>query len=333
MPKVLVIILNYRTAEMTLRAAEQAVAAMTDLDAELTIVDNASGDGSAETIARALAAAPWADPARVRLIRSEVNGGFGAGNNIAMRAGMMDGSRPDYVYLLNSDAFPEPDAIARLVTHLETHPEAGFAGSSTVGEDGALQVTAFRFPTLWSEFEGAIRTGPFTRLFQRFVVPMGVLDRNTSVDWLAGASMMMRQSVLDEIGLFDETFFLYFEETELCLRAVRAGYEMHFVLESRVKHIGAVSTGMKTWARVPKYWLDSRWYYFAKAYGRGYAALATVMHLLGGIGWRVRALIQRKAFVDPPRFLWDMAAHDLRALLGRPSETVRAQQRLRAPTE
>lgn len=323
MPRILVIILNYRTAEMTIRAAERAVAAMAGLDAALTIVDNASGDGSADQIAAALRDADWTQGAPVRLIRSPVNGGFGAGNNIAIRAGMPDGAAPDYVYLLNSDAFPDADAIAALAAHLDANPKAGFAGSHTRGEDGVDQITTFRFPTLWSEFEGAIRTGPFTRLMRRFVVPMDCGGKTQPVEWLAGASLMMRQSVLDEIGLFDETFFLYFEETELCLRAVRAGWEMHYVEASRVVHIGAVSTGMKTWARVPQYWLDSRWHYFVTGYGRGYALLATLAHVIGGLGWRLRAAIQRRPVGDPPRLLRDMVAHDLRAVLTRPAPAAR----------
>ena len=87
-PRILVILLNYRTAPMTLRAAEAALGAMPDAGAELVIVDNASGDGSADVIAQAIIENGWDKAARVRLIASEVNGGFGAGNNIGFGAGM-----------------------------------------------------------------------------------------------------------------------------------------------------------------------------------------------------------------------------------------------------
>lgn len=314
MPRVLVISLNYRTAEMTLRSAQAALRAMQGLDAELVIVDNDSGDGSSETMEAALAGEPWAQGAPIRLIRSGRNGGFGAGNNLGIRAGMSDGGRPDYVYLLNSDAFPAEGAIRALVDHLEAHPQAGFAGSRLLGEDGAAQMTAFRFPSIASEFEGAARSGPVSRLLRNKAVPLPVPAGTRRVDWLAGASLMMRSRVLDEIGLFDETFFLYFEETELCLRAARAGYETHYVRESEITHIGSVSTGMKRWTRVPGFWLDSRWYYFSKSHGRGYAALASLSHVGGGLLWRLRRLIQRKPPADPARFLRDLLSHDLRAL-------------------
>ncbi|WP_226624013.1 glycosyltransferase family 2 protein [Alloyangia pacifica] len=314
MPRVLVISLNYRTAEMTLRSARAALRAMKGLEAELVIVDNASGDGSYETMKAALAEAPWAQGAPVRLIGSDHNGGFGAGNNIGIRAGLSDGSRPDYVYLLNSDAFPAPGAIRALVEHLEAHPEAGLAGSYLHGENGAAHMTAFRFPSLASEFEGAIRFGPVSRLLKTRAVPMPVPAGTQPVDWLAGASLMMRREVLEEIGLFDETFFLYFEETELCHRAAGAGYQTHYVRGSEVMHIGSVSTGMKRWTRIPGFWLDSRWHYFSKTRGRGYAALATLSHVCGGLLWRLRRVIQRKPAADPAHFLRDLISHDLRAL-------------------
>ncbi|WP_353473418.1 glycosyltransferase family 2 protein [Salipiger sp. H15] len=315
MPRILVISLNYRTAQMTLRSVQAALRAMQGLDAELVIVDNASGDGSYETMKAALATEDWARGAPVRLIASGHNGGFGAGNNIGIRAGMSDGSRPDYVYLLNSDAFPAPGAIRALADHLETHPEAAFAGSYIHGEDGAAHVTAFRFPSIASEFEGAIRLGPVSRLLRRKVVPLPVPVGTQAVDWLAGASLMMRDRVLSEIGLFDETFFLYFEETELCHRAARAGHPTHYVRGSEVMHIGSVSTGMKRWTRIPGFWLDSRWHYFSKTHGRGYAALATLAHLCGGTLWQLRRLLQRRPAADPAHFLRDLLSHDLRALV------------------
>ena len=136
------------------------------------------------------------------------------------------------------------------------------------------------------------------------------------VDWLAGASLMMRQSVLDQIGLFDETFFLYFEETDLCRRAALAGWPTDYVVESRVAHIGSASTGMKSWARIPGFWLASRRHYFTKNHGAVYAALATLALLAGGVLWRLRLLIQHKDDSRPPHYLRDLAAHDLRAIIG-----------------
>ena len=309
MASVLTVILNWRTPQMTLAAAEAAVRAMEGIAGAVTIVDNNSGDGSFELMSAEVTARGWQ---RVSVVQSGRNGGFGAGNNFGIRAGLPGGARPDYVYLLNSDAIPAPDAIAALLRHLEAHPQTGFAGSYIHGPDGTPHHTAFRFPTIAGEFEQAARFGPISRLLRRAIVAPPLPQVTGRVDWLAGASIMMRQSVLDRIGLFDETFFLYFEETELCLRAARAGFPTDYVVESRVSHIGSASTGMKTWTRIPQFWLDSRLYYYSKSHGRLYALLATLAHVAGGAIWRLRALIQRKALIDPAFYLWDMTTHAVR---------------------
>ncbi|MET4101284.1 N-acetylglucosaminyl-diphospho-decaprenol L-rhamnosyltransferase [Roseovarius sp. MBR-78] len=309
-PRVLAIVLNWRTPEMSLRAASAARRAMEGLCGEVVIVDNASGDGSFEAMAAGVAG--WD---RVRVVQSGRNGGFGAGMNAGVRAGLSDGARPDYVYFLNSDAFPEAGAIADLVAHLEAHPRAGLAGSHIEGEDGAAHVSCFRFPSILGEFEGAARIGPVSRLLRRHAVPLPVPEATRPVDWLSGASLMIRQDVLDAIGGFDEAFFLYFEETDLCLRAARAGWQAHYVASSRVVHIGSVSTGMKSWGRVPDYWFASRRHYYIKNHGRGYLAAVTLAHVsaaaLGSL-WRV---IRRKGAARPPHFLRDMVLGDLGAAL------------------
>lgn len=320
-PTLLTVVLNYKTADMTLKAVEAARSAMEGIEGGLVIVDNDSLDGSFEAMEAHVAAAGWGQGGRVRVVQSGRNGGFGAGNNVGIRAGLADGSLPDYIYILNSDAFPAPDAIRVLLDHLETTPKAGFAGSYIHGPEGDTHLTSFRFPSIASEFEGAIKFGPVSKLLKNYKVPVETPTETQAVDWLAGASMLMRRNVLDEIGLFDETFFLYFEETDLCLRAARAGYRTDYVPASRVAHIGSVSTGMKTWARVPGYWFDSRWHYFAKNHGVGYAAAASGVHLVGGgLHW-LRCTVTRRERGVAPRFLTTLLAHDARALLrGRPAD-------------
>lgn len=311
----LTVILNWRTPDMTLQSAEAALAALQGIAGALVIVDNASGDGSFEKLAAAVAARGWDQgPQQVRVLQSGRNGGFGAGNNFGIRAGLPDGSKPDYVYILNSDAFPAPDAIRALMDHLEAHPATGFAGSHIHGPEGEPHRTAFRFPSVLGEFEQNIRFGPVSKLLKSHIVAQPLPTVTTRVDWLAGASMMMRQKVLDEIGLFDEVFFLYFEETDLCRRAAMAGWPTDYVVESRVAHIGSVSTGMKTWGRIPGFWLDSRLHYYVKNHGAAYAFAATLATLAGGALWRARLLIQRKDRGDPPRYLRDMVAHGVRAM-------------------
>ncbi|MEZ5750572.1 MAG: glycosyltransferase family 2 protein [Paracoccaceae bacterium] len=306
MSSVLCVILNWRTPDMTLKSAQAAIEAMEGIDGAITIVDNDSQDGSYEKMAEA--AKDWP---RVRVLQSGRNGGYGAGNNHGIRAGLPDGSKPDYIYILNSDAFPAKDAIKVLVDYLDTHRDVGFAGSYIHGDDGEPHTTAFRFPSIASEFESAAATGPISKLLRKSIIAPPLPTVTTAVDWFAGASVLARQDMLDQIGLFDETFFLYFEETDLFRRSAKAGWKAVYVVESRVMHIGSVSTGMKTWKRVPGYWFESRRHYFEKNHGRIYTLAATMAHVAGMGIFGLRVLVQRKTPQTPPYFLRDLVRHTL----------------------
>ena len=315
--RVLTVILNWRTPEMSLQSAEAALREMEGIEGTITIVDNDSGDGSEEIMREGVAARGW-EEGRVRVLQSGRNGGYGAGNNFGVRAGLPSGERPDLVYILNSDAFPDPGAIRALVDYLERTPEAAIAGSYIHGPDGESHLTVFRFPSVASEFEGSARLGPVSRLLAHKIVPVNTATTSGRVEWLAGASMMIRQEVIDQVRLFDEAYFLYFEETDFCLRAARAGFQTHFVKESSVTHIGSVSTGMKEWKRVPDYWYDSRLRYFSKNHGASAAAAATAAHLTGGLFHRLRAAMTGRRPEDPPGFLSRMVVHHVRSAI-RPS--------------
>ncbi|MBP7680248.1 MAG: glycosyltransferase family 2 protein, partial [Deltaproteobacteria bacterium] len=192
--KLLCVILNYKTAEMTLDAIRAARAALTTLDHRIDVVDNDSQDGSFERLTAAVAEAGWPD---VRVVQSGHNGGFGAGNNVALRAALLEPEPPEFLYILNSDAFPAPDAIEALVRFLEQHPRAGIAGSFIHGPDGDPHLTAFRFPSVASEALSGFRLGVLKRLLPEREVPIHPMPSETQrVDWLAGASMMFRRELL-----------------------------------------------------------------------------------------------------------------------------------------
>ena len=316
-PKVLTVILNYRTAELAVEAAEGALREMAGLAGEIVIVDNASPDGSFEYLQAASAERGWAEGGRIHVVSAGRNGGFGAGNNFAIRAGLSTGDKPDYVYLLNPDAVPEPGAIRALVDHFETHPRIGVLGSLILTPDGNPAYGAFRFPTIVREFEDAARTAVFSRVLERGRETSPIALEPREVDWVSGSSMMFRRAMLDEVGLFDERFFLYFEETDLCLRCKRAGWEIWSLPASRVVHIGGASTGNYSWERMPSYWFDSRWYYFRKNYGLAYTVAVTLSLLAGEVAWQARRLVNPKAerYRNTHRFGRDLLRHHARALV------------------
>lgn len=315
MTDIVVVVLNYKTPDLAVLAAQSAAAAMADFGGAIILVDNDSPDDSFQRMTDLTRSAEWPAHLEVQVLQSGRNAGFGAGNNFGIHAGLAICPSAEFIYILNPDAQVERDAITTLVNHLHAHPKVAIAGSWVYGETGEDHCSAFRFPGLASEFEASIRLGPITRLLKKHMLPLHIPETSGPVGWILGASMLARTSAFKEIGLFDETFFLYFEETDLCLRAHRAGHEVHFVRESRVCHIGSVSTGMGRWTRTPAYWYQSRWYYFSKNHGRGYAIAATALNVIGTLIWRLRRKIEGKPTQGAQRFLRDMVTHDLRALV------------------
>lgn len=305
------IIVNYRTPELTLKAALAARSAMSELRGEITIVDNASRDGSVPFLQDAIALENQSHGAPITLISSEVNGGFGAGVNIGIEAGFADGSRPDFFYLLNSDATPAEDAILTLLEAIAVLPETGIAGSYIHGTDHAPHLTAFRFPGVLSEFENAACFGPVSKLLKSRRVAMPLPRQSRAVDWLAGASMLIRREVIEDVGHFDETFFLYFEETDLCRRAKQAGWATVYVPQSRVAHVGSASTGMQSWQEVPEYWLDSRHFYFVKTGGLAITFLANLAATTGAVLHSLQAALRGRKSSAPLRLAMRQNRHFL----------------------
>ncbi|MEC8195060.1 MAG: glycosyltransferase, partial [Pseudomonadota bacterium] len=150
-PSLLTVILNWRTPEMTLKAAKAAAREMASIDGQIVIVDNDSGDGSFEAMTAGISEAGWAE-GRVEVVQSGRNGGFGAGNNFGIRHGLAQRDF-DFVYILNSDAFPDAGSIKALLEHMARMPTCGFAGSYIHGEDNEPHLTAFRFHSIGSELE------------------------------------------------------------------------------------------------------------------------------------------------------------------------------------
>ena len=189
------------------------------LNIRVIVVDNDSGD--LPEITQAVASNDWSN--WVTLVSAPRNGGFSYGNNLGMECAYADGN-PQYVYLLNPDAQVRRGAIGVLTRFLESHPEVGIVGSSFQNFDGSDWPFAFRFPSLLSEIDNGMELGIVTHLLRRWVVPRRMTRTPQLVDWVSGASMMIRHDVLAAIGGLDENYFLYFEEVDFCHRARRAGF-------------------------------------------------------------------------------------------------------------
>ena len=238
----LVLIVNYRTADLTIDALASLAPEIAAVgDAHVVVVDNDSGDGSYDKIAESVAARNWGAWATV--LASDRNGGFASGNNFGLTKALETWPAPRYVHLLNPDVIVRPGALAALVGFMEAHPEVGIAGSRLEDPDGTPQRSAFRFPSVLGELEANAKLGPLSRLLARWMVAPPVSSEACPSDWVAGASMIIRREVFDAIGWLDDRYFMYFEEVDFALRARRAGWPCWYVPSSRVVHLVGRSSG------------------------------------------------------------------------------------------
>ena len=220
-----------------------------DLEAEVWVVDNASADGSAEMVRQQLPLA--------RLLAHEQNVGFAAANNLALReigflvslspSGNIAGSAdlPRHVLFLNPDTRVMDGALSAMVSFLDEVPRAGAAGAQLLHDDGSFQHSAFAFPGLAQVFLDFFPLHPRltnSRLNGRY--PRRLYERGMpfAVDHPLGAALMVRGETLAQVGGFDERFFMYCEEIDLCRRIRSAGWGIHCVPQAKIVHLVAQST-------------------------------------------------------------------------------------------
>jgi N-acetylglucosaminyl-diphospho-decaprenol L-rhamnosyltransferase len=312
--KVLVVIVNYRTADLTIDALASLEPELPGVSpAGVVVVDNCSGDGSTARIAAAIAERGWG--AWALLVEAERNGGFAYGNNRGIEAAAARWPRPAYVHLLNPDTVVRPGALQSLLAFLEANPSVGIAGSRLEDPDGTPQRSAFRFPGVLSELEQAVNFGPLSRLLEPWVVAPPVSDEAHQTDWVAGASMLIRQEVLDAVGSLDEAYFMYFEEVDFCLKALRGGWSCWYVPASHVVHLVGQASGVtdprQRRRRRPAYWFDSRRRYYHKNFGRARWSLADLALTGGNVTWQARRLLARLPDHKPEHFLRDAVRHSV----------------------
>jgi N-acetylglucosaminyl-diphospho-decaprenol L-rhamnosyltransferase len=307
---VAVIIVSYKTAALTIDCLESLVPerSSTTIRLRVVVVDNASGDAPA--VSQAVETRGWGS--WVTVITAPRNGGFAYGNNLGFAHACKQGS-PHYFHLLNPDTRVLAGAVGRLVDFLESHPQAGIAGSSFEDADGTDWPIAFRFPTLMSEIEGGLQLGIVSRLLRRWSIARTMSRDVQQIDWGAGASMMIKFQVLEAIGGLDENFFLYYEETEFCWRAKRAGFLMWYVPQSRVIHISGQSTKFKERGaepkRLPGYWFESRRRYFLLTRGLFRTVGIDVFTIAASALGSLRLIIQGRRDALVPHYLADFWSH------------------------
>jgi N-acetylglucosaminyl-diphospho-decaprenol L-rhamnosyltransferase len=230
-----VVVVNWNSGDDLIRCVRSVFESAGEARVELIVVDNHSRDGSAD---RAVEACP-----EIRLIRNATNRGFGAASNQGMRAGTAP-----WVFLLNPDARVTGGTFGGLLKVAAGRPRAGAIGVLTRTEDGSIYASARKVPS-YAEATGHALVSPFApdNPWSRAYTMAG-WDRATErrVDWVSGSSVLLRRETLNQVGLFDESYFMYVEDLDLCTRMRAAGWEVWFSPEMEVVHeVGSVTRGKR----------------------------------------------------------------------------------------
>jgi hypothetical protein len=220
------IIVNWNTRDILINCLNSIHETVTDIDREIYVVDNNSTDGSQEAVKNGFP--------DVKLIENSTNTGFAHANNQALS--VMQGR---FAVLLNSDAVLQEGAIKSLLTFMINTPEVGIAGVQLLNDDGSKQNSIDNFPSLETEI--------FNKSILRLIFPNKYPSKARNynapieVDSVIGACMMVRKEAVDEVGLLDEDYFIFLEETDWCFRMYKKGWKVYHVPDSRVFHLSGHS--------------------------------------------------------------------------------------------
>lgn len=291
-----IVIVNWNAGELVRRAIESVRDGARVLSAELIVVDNASTDGSARPL--------LSRSDGTRLIVNGDNVGFARACNQGMR-----GSRGRYVLLLNPDTVVLPGALETMVAFMDAHARVGAAGPALQNPDGSRQPSGGEFPSLRRLLAihpviAALCSAPEHPLRRR------ELSAVAEVDEVSGACMIVRRAAIDQVGLLDEAFFLYFEDVDWCLRLKRAGWKVYYVPAARVVHHWRSRTDPSPGAQV--HHLRSRLYYVRKHFGLGPVLLLAAVSTGVYAGLLVRTAVR---WLLRPEPAWRHDLHRYQRLL------------------
>jgi N-acetylglucosaminyl-diphospho-decaprenol L-rhamnosyltransferase len=292
-----VIMVSYNTVDMTRKALDHLLASTPDVKMDVLIVDNNSKDHSAEILRR-----EYPD---IKLFENSKNVGFGRANNQVLP--YID-SR--YVLLLNTDAFVQPDTVLKTVKFMDAHPRTGVLGVKLFGGDGELQPCCRYFPTPWNIF--VVRMG-LERVFKNARLVDNMSWDHASVrdcDWVPGCYYLIRREVIDEIGLFDRRYFLYYEEVDHCFAVKAAGWDVTYFPYTSVIHLGgesAKSEGEITVSgrQLESLRMESELLYFRKNHGLMFTVLDLFLVTLADFIQILKDIVKLR----PKRRHWEHLNH------------------------
>jgi len=255
-----VIVVNFNTRDLLRNCLNSVYRNICDISYEIIVVDNASQDGSLRMLETEFS--------QVTVIRNTRNLGFAAANNQAF-----DVMKGRYALLLNTDTIITEKSVFELLSFMEVHQETAIACGQLLNADGSKQNSIAKFPSLLTLL---LHTPTLEYLFPR-QYPSKRYHHNcpVEVDSGIGACLLIRKEALDKVGLFDESFFFFFEETDLSLRMKKAGWKIFYVPSAMIYHLQGQSVGKNLYSRILFY--RSRYQYFRKWFSRPYTILIYVV--------------------------------------------------------
>lgn len=235
-----IIIVSYKVKELLLNCLHSVHENRDGLDLEVIVVDNSSEDGSVEMVRELFP--------ETKLVENKQNLGFAHANN----QGFFQSNGRNILFL-NPDTVVLPDAFKKTVRFIDQHPEVGVVGCKIFNPDGSLQYSCRSFPNLLNYFFESTflyKIFPRNRIVGKFYMTHFDYDQTREVDVVLGAFLLIKREVLKEVGGFDERFFIYSEETDLCYRVRKAGKKVLFYPGTEIIHYGGSSTSLNSMGMV-----------------------------------------------------------------------------------
>ena len=291
---VTVIIVNYNTASLLRPCVDALRASQGNLSLQIVIVDNASRDESPQVLRR--------DFSDCELVFNDLNVGFGRANNQVIGR-----ARGRYLLLLNTDAFVLPDTLQKTVRYLDENPACGLLGVRLESRDGSLQPSCRYFPTPWNEF--LVGVG-LERVFRGTRLVDDMKWDHASVrecDWVPGCYYLVRRSIVEQVGLFDPRFFMYYEEVDHCRAVKAAGWQVRYYPDTTVVHIGGESaksdsaiTGLSR--QISALQIESALLYFRKNHGRVGLWASVLLNTVADAALTAKWILRHRTFVGTASF-------------------------------
>jgi GT2 family glycosyltransferase len=268
-----IVIVSWNTCALLDHALESVYKNANRLNIEVIVVDNHSSDGSASMVRKKY-------PHAV-LIESKENLGFTRGNNL----GFKYCSAP-FILFLNSDTLVPPDALYRMVKRMSENPGVGVLGPKLLNSDGSLQISACRFPSFWTTFIHMTYDFPFMEGLQirkDLGSEYATYSSDMMVDWVSGACLLIRRSVIEAIGgtPWNESLYMYSEDVDLCYRVHKASFKILYYTGAEIVHIGRQSTQqVSEWSLREQYVSQARFRFMHYGFFYGILFLIEVLVLL-----------------------------------------------------